>query len=499
MTVSGLNVSRIYRACTFDRLSMVLVCCVVALATALSPVPADTWWHLRAGADMIRSHHVLLTDTYSHTAYGLPWPNHEWLSQIVFYALYRVGGLPLLALFAAAVTTSAWCLVWLLAAGPSMRRFIIVALVLFPASLHWAPRPQALSLLFLMATVTLIARQQSFWLPVVFVIWANTHGAVLLGLIVMTAGFSATLIDNSTEWRRYAAIGAGCIVATTLTPLGLSFWAEIPRSLGRIRLYPIDEWRRPLLTEGALLPFWIAVAALCVGVASRWRTLLSPCRRQARLLCVSALAILPLAVTAIRNVGPFLMIAAPALCWLATATPPSGTDGNERERRTEHPAVNISAMAVVVGGAVFAIITAYRANSPHLRWTPLPVSSLEALRKCPNNLYNRYDEGGYLIWFAPERRVFIDGRQDPYPSALIFDQIRIEHSGDYQSTFDRFHIHCAYLPTVSPVAVRLRAAGWSSLYSDLRWIVLADPRTFSDSRGGQTVASAGSRQAAVQP
>ncbi len=42
---------------------------------------------------------------------------------------------------------------------------------------------------------------------------------------------------------------------------------------------------------------------------------------------------------------------------------------------------------------------------PHLRWTPLPAQSLFALQRCPDNLYNRYDEGGYLIWFAPDHRV----------------------------------------------------------------------------------------------
>jgi hypothetical protein len=115
-----------------------------------------------------------------------------------------------------------------------------------------------------------------------------------------------------------------------------------------------------------------------------------------------------------------------------------------------------------------------------LQWSPLPEASLQALDRCPDNLYNRYDEGGYLIWFARNHRVFLDGRQDPYPVSLVHEQMRTEQSGDYVSTFSRYHIRCAYLPTASPVAARLATIGWMTLYRDRNWIVLtaaSKPRT----------------------
>jgi hypothetical protein len=126
--------------------------------------------------------------------------------------------------------------------------------------------------------------------------------------------------------------------------------------------------------------------------------------------------------------------------------------------------------------AVVAVLSAaYLLRIERLRWAPLPAASLAALDRCPDNLYNRYDEGGYLIWFAPARRVFIDGRQDPYPPSFVLDHIRVERSGDYPSTFDRHHIRCAYLPVTSPVASRLQSAGWAALYRDSDWTVLARP------------------------
>ena len=87
-------------AWTFDRLLTGLVFLAIGVACALTPMQTDTWWQLRAGRDMWVSRSVLLTDVYSHTAYGTFWTNHEWLAEVVFYGLVKAGGLPLLTLFA---------------------------------------------------------------------------------------------------------------------------------------------------------------------------------------------------------------------------------------------------------------------------------------------------------------------------------------------------------------------------------------------------------------
>jgi hypothetical protein len=120
-------------------------------------------------------------------------------------------------------------------------------------------------------------------------------------------------------------------------------------------------------------------------------------------------------------------------------------------------------------------VWAYVNRIPRLRWAPVPPDAIAALRQCPDNLYNRYDEGGYLIWFAPDRKVFIDGRLDPFPPALVLEHIRMETgNGEFRDVFSRHNIHCAYLPTESPTAARLATAGWTTLYRDANWVVLSN-------------------------
>ena len=462
--------------CTLDRLALVLFFLTIVLAAALSPMASDTWWQLRAGADMWASGHVLLTDTYSHTAYGTFWPNHEWLSQVIFYGLYRVGGLPLLSLFAAAVIVGAWAVTWRLADGPVLQRLLVLLPALVPASEHWAPRPHAFSLLFLPLAVLLVTKRRYFWLVPLFWLWANCHGGVLLGLVVVAAALAAALFHEPLDSARggpkaLAKIGlafAGCLAAVTMTPLGVSFWVEIPKSLSRIRQYPLDEWLAPRLTEIPLAPFWIIAAVFCGLLLTRWRRLGETSSRHLAILCLPALVMLPLALSAVRNVGPFLMLAAPAVSSLM----PRATALTDR-RRHNRPVLNLALMTSACLAAAIMIGYAYRFQIPHLQWTPLPKASLVALNGCPDNLYNRYDEGGYLIWFEPGRRVFLDGRQDPFQPGLVLDQIRVETSGDYASTFSAHGIRCAYLPVTSPVVARLSASGWSTRFRDSAWVVLA--------------------------
>jgi hypothetical protein len=269
-------------------------------------------------------------------------------------------------------------------------------------------------------------------------------------------------------WRRSVAILVSCAGAMTVTPLGVHFWTEIPRSLSRINQYTLDEWARPGLTELPLLPFWGIAAVYLVTLVRKL-----PRVRQAgpveAMLHVCALALLPGALSAVRNVGPFLMIAVPALTHVWALPPePSGA-----VRAPERRAVNLAVLAIAACSVVLVLSGAYRDQWDRLKWNPVPPAAIGALERCPGNLYNRYDEGGMLIWFAPQRKVFLDGRQDPFPPALVLEHIEMETGvRDYEETFARHDIGCAFLPVHSPVASRLTNSDWTPLFRDSKWIVL---------------------------
>jgi hypothetical protein len=256
-----------------------------------------------------------------------------------------------------------------------------------------------------------------------------------------------------------------------LTPLGWNFWLDMPRSLGRIRQLGIDEWAPPHLASVSLLPFWITVAALVALAVTRGRVLWNDpiARREGRItMCACALVLLPLALTAVRNVPPFLMLALPAIAALFPAVPAAAPSRSA----PRSPWVNCGIAAAAAMVAAIVVASAYASRAARFHWTPLPAASITALDGCRGNLYNRYDEGGYLIWFAPGRKVFLDGRQDPYPPSLIKEQARVEGSGDFESLFARYDVRCAYLPVASRLSAGLLSAGWTPLFEDAHWTVL---------------------------
>jgi hypothetical protein len=455
---------------TFDRLLTTLVFVAIAVAAGLMPAQNDTWWQLRAGREMWREHGILLRDIFSHTAYGAFWPNHEWLSQTIFYALYATGGLPLLTLGSAAVVVAAWALVWRETPAAPRTRSLLIAFVVVAACSTWSPRPQVLSLLLTMTTIALLRARRYAWLPVVFLLWANLHGAVLMGVWILAAAVPAAWVESRAAARRLTVAALLSFAATFVTPLGTHFWVDMVASLGRIRQLGIAEWAPPRLGDLALIPFWLTLVALAALAILRGPRLVNdPLARAAGdlTLCAVAIALVPLALTASRNVPPFLMAAVPAL---GALLPPGALQ--VRPRATEHPGVNLALAGAACAAAAVAIGAAYAIGAAHLAWTPLPRASLAALDACPGNLYNRYDEGGYLIWFAPGKKVFLDGRQDPYSPALVAEQVHVETTGDFAPTFRRYGIGCAYMPAESIVAARLVAAGWTPLYRDSQWAVL---------------------------
>src|SRR4051812_32170848 len=52
----------------------------------------DMWWHLKMGEIIWTTHTIPQADLFSFTASGHAWTPQEWLSQLVIYSFYRLGG-----------------------------------------------------------------------------------------------------------------------------------------------------------------------------------------------------------------------------------------------------------------------------------------------------------------------------------------------------------------------------------------------------------------------
>ena len=126
----------------------VLLLFIGLFAMTLRPVAdPDFWWHLRSGQWIVETGAIPHTDPFSHTNLGKPWIAHEWLSEVIIYGLYRLGGLPLLIFTFGTVITIAFGLVYLRSPGkPYIAGFALLLGALATAP-TWGVRPQMFSLL----------------------------------------------------------------------------------------------------------------------------------------------------------------------------------------------------------------------------------------------------------------------------------------------------------------------------------------------------------------
>jgi hypothetical protein len=198
-------------------------------------------------------------------------------------------------------------------------------------------------------------------------------------------------------------------------------------------------------------------------------------------IVASAFLLLALTAGAIRNIGAFAVVAVAAASQLLG---PAFALGRAAARAGEpHAAADdgraminlviLVAMAIACAGLV---ARSYRAGDAELGWHPIDERALAAVRACDGPLYNHYDEGGYLLWFVPEKRDFVDGRQDPWPIEHVLASLDVERGrAPYRPLFDRWGIRCVFLAVGSPTVAALDRDGWISRYRDAKYAVLSAP------------------------
>jgi hypothetical protein len=370
------------------------------------------------------------------------------------------------------VITMAVAISWRLMAGAPLQRLVLLAAAITAIAPVWTVRPHVFSLLLLMSVVQCGVRERYWPLPLIFFGWANLHGGVAMGSVALCAiAVSRVYRLGTGEARRMMLLVAVCFAATVLTPLGTSLWSNIPESVHKSTQNGIVEWRAPVLLSASNLAFWMTAILLLGSVAARLRSNQRETTTADAVLITVSLALLPLALRYSRNIPPFLLVALPAVTRLLAPILARWRTGPKRELTGLNTALAAACLAVC-----FAVVSnAWSAPAARLKWRPIPATVVDEVRACGGRLYNRYDDGGYLIWFAAGVPVFVDSRQDPYPLELLQEHLFSETSGSYRQVFDRYRLTCAVLPEWSPTAAQLATDGWHTRITLDGWVVLQAP------------------------
>lgn len=435
---------------TLDRALLILGFVLIGALAARMNVQSDTWWIVRMGQDILETGSIPTTDTYSSTVPGSHWPNHEWLSGVLFYLLYRLGGVNLLVSASALLVLATWYGVYRLCSGPPRVRVIAMLVCMVAQATSWSVRPQLISQAFFVLVLLLVSQPRRHWLyPPLFLLWANLHAGVASGALVLLAAAAAAIWRFRDQAWRWLGIGVASALASLLNPLGWNIWLYAIGSVNSIARKFIMEWQPPSLSYPNSYPF-LLLAALVLLVGWFGRRGWSSHRDWTFLICAGLLLIL--GARSIRHTAIFTLLAAPLLShpFRALAAQPPVPLAIGRLNR-------LLPIGALLGGLLLA------AAAWSERPAPFAPELIAGVRACDGPLFNTFDYGGELIWFVPERPVFIDNRQDPYPDELFIAAGLAEESGDYQALFERYAITCALVPVQQRIYPALVRDGWSEL------------------------------------
>lgn len=450
-------------AWSFERFLLGMMVLLTFATGAMMGVQSDTWWQIRTGQLILQSGQIPTTDPFSSTVRGGYWPNHEWLAQVLFYLWYTLGGLPMLLIACASLVTLTWAGVYLLCDGPPRVRVFAILLGLVGQAAIWSARPHIFSLAMLVIVLLFLPHRRWHWLyPILFLLWANIHAGVAFGGVVLVSAFVVALACDRGQALHWLLVGSLSFLATLLNPLGWHLWVYVLNSLHDVTRPYLMEWQPPNLRWPVSYPFFILVilcAASVLHMRKHWNG-----HRDWTLLLL-ALIFAYLGFRSIRHTAFFGIVALPLMMRQFR----SMTVGTQRTVATG--LVHVLLLLALTIGAVGLVYQNW-ATTPA---QPLPLGTVAAVRRCQGTLYNTYDLGGPLIWLVPERAVFIDNRQDPYPSDLLFRAVRAEQDGLYQDLFREYNIACALVPMNQQIYTVLRRDGWEELNQDGALAVLRRP------------------------
>jgi len=402
--------------------------CFLTKLTVLDP---DMWWHLSVGDWIVQHRAFPHTGIFSQVA-NRPWMAYSWAYEVLLSRAYAMWSFVGMGLFGTVLTIAVALAIFCMLYRISHRFWTAWALsivVCLAFLFNIAPRPLFFTVVLFTICLTLLFEAQRsgrvqllYWLPLIFLIWANIHIQFIYGLAVLGMFAGINLLQRiAVSLRAYPdslvkptlpvaplfAILACCVLVSCIGPYTYHLYVEafvISRSkimyrmiieLQALEFKYYNQYIELLLAIGAFFalgwqkkvdPFKLALLIFVSIFAFRtWR--------DAWFICVTAAAIIadfPLA---------------------------------EQERE---PPIRISGWATVAAASAALLLLSVRNTDFNQRGMDraisgeYPVDAVNFLRRNPvgGPLYNSFDWGGFLIFYMPQYPVSIDGRTDLYGDAM---------------------------------------------------------------------------------
>lgn len=477
-----LDYARVFRLIfSFPALLTLVLAASIFVFDSGSIADPDIWWHLRNADILVQTGSVVHRDVYSFTAHGSPWINEAWLAELPYYFGWTWLGIRGIYLVMLAETEIILLGVFGLAYYTSRNlkaAFFSSWLAVWLATVSFGPRTLLAGWICLVAELFLLAlyragRDWLWYLPLVFVAWANLHGSWLIGMVlfaVFVAGGFVAGTWGRLEARRWApeqlrkllTVGALSVAGLFLNPYTyhLVFYPFNFAFRQRLNVNHVDEWLSLDFhgIRGKIL-FGMLAATLILAIVRkrRWR--------------LDELAFVLVAFYAAVTYSRFLFLAAIVLTPLFAREldffPPYNREHDKHW-------LNAILIIAIIGGCIWR----FPSRDYLLRDTVrnYPVKALPYLQRFrpEGRVFNDCLWGGYLIWNIRTIPVFIDSRIDIFEYNGVFadylDAMGVKNS---LHILDKYHVRYVLYAQDSPLAYLLmHTPAWKTDYQDGTTVML---------------------------
>ena len=404
----------------------------IAFQLKLCVLDPDIWWHLKVGDWIIEHLTVPHTGILSRTAANRPWVAYSWGYEVLLSRAYAWFGLVGIGVFGTLLTVAvAYGVYWMLRrlSGRFWLACVGAGIVCSAFLFYGMPRPFFFSIMLYAVTLTVLLEanrsgriQILYWLPLIFLMWANLHIQFVYGLFVIGLFVGINLVQHlmskvgvapsfllpaSLPTANLLAIFVLCVAATLIGPNFYHPYISVIEYSKAKFPYKVIIELQPLSFRGYghFAELLIAAAGF---YAVGWRKKLDAFK----------LALLAVAsVVAFRTMRDAWFLCVSAAACIADCPNP------EAER--DHPESWPEKAGVAAALAVLLLVAAHgtdfnqRALDRMISGT-YPVDAINFLRQHPEAgpLYNNLNWGGFLMWYMPQYPVAIDGRNDLYGDEL---------------------------------------------------------------------------------
>jgi hypothetical protein len=458
----------------------------------LFPLPLlDFWWHLKAGEIIVSTRTIPSTDLFSYTAAGRTFILGNWLAEVIYYLVFRLGSFSLLVFANASLVMASFLPVYRLCWEATSRpRVRIMSAALAALCFFVGARSQIFSFFFFALYYWILTefrtrRRDLLWiLPALMILWVNLHGAFVLGILLIGIvlcsestkaylGLESAMLSVR-ELRKLALMMLLCAAATIANPEGLGIY----RYLRAVAADPssqrlVIEWQPPRIDtpQGVLLfygPFFLLLIVLLYSK-----------RRPDITDAVLFLASSAFALTATRNIIWFIIISAPLLARYSPAGPvqAAGDDRKAPVPGSERRLLNL--LLAVAAIFVLALLSPWvhpRVYGASLVAPETPVGAMDYIQshRLQGRIFHPQEYGDYLIWrLWPQHRSFIDGRVHLFGESFVREYQQIFCDSGWERSLDSYDVRYMLLnkdpdrtESVHLMENARTSPGWTVLYED---------------------------------